>query len=233
MFETVKGVIFDLDGTLVDSMWIWTKIDTDFIRHLELDLTPEELMKDVAHFSFHETASYFKDQFTRPLSVEEIKEHWIEAAETEYATNVFLKAGAREFLEQLKRKGIKMAVATSNTRRLLSACLDFNDIAQYFDALVTTDESAAKSKSQPDVYLLAARSIGISPKDIVVFEDVPHAMRGARAAGMRVVAVKDRYSALSEIQALELADLYISDFNELLDPKSPLDARGDEAVYLS
>lgn len=215
MFDSVKGVIFDLDGTLVDSMWIWTKIDLDFIEALGLEIAPGELMKDVAHFSFHETANYFRTKFGLPQSVEEIKTLWIDAAEHEYANNVFLKAGAREFLAELRAKGIKMAVATSNTRQLLSACLDANNIRDYFDALVTTDDSLAKSKAEPDVYLLAARSMGIAPADIVVFEDVPHAMRGARAAGMRVVAVKDDHTDLSELQAAELADLCIADFTEL------------------
>lgn len=216
MFDSVKGVIFDLDGTLVDSMWIWTKIDLDFIRTLGLEITPAQLMKDVAHFSFHETASYFRDQFNISQSVEEIKTLWIDAAQHEYAHNVFLKAGARDFLNELQARSIKMAIATSNTRQLLSTCLDANDIRQYFDALVTTDDTLAKSKSQPDVYLLAARSMGVSPADIVVFEDVPHAMAGARAAGMKVVAVRDAHTDLSDLEASQLADLCIVDFTDLL-----------------
>ena len=128
MFKSIKGVIFDLDGTLVDSMWIWTKIDLDFIQALNLDTTPDEIMTNVAHFSFHETARYFRSKFKIEKSIEEIKSLWIDAAMHEYSTNVFLKAGVREFLEELYAKGIKMAVATSNTRELLSACLDANDI---------------------------------------------------------------------------------------------------------
>ena len=215
MFKSIKGVIFDLDGTLVDSMWIWTKIDLDFIQALNLDTTPDEIMTNVAHFSFHETARYFRSKFKSEKSIEEIKSLWIDAAMHEYSTNVFLKAGVREFLEELYAKGIKMAVATSNTRELLSACLDANDIWKYFDVLVTTDEASAKSKSPPDVYLLAARSLGISPSDIVVFEDVPHAMAGARSAGMRVVGVKDAYTALSDLEAAQLSDLFITDFTDL------------------
>lgn len=220
MFETIKGVIFDLDGTLVDSMWVWSKIDTELIQTLNLGITPQELMKDVAHYSFNETARYFKDTYGLRESVEEIQDIWIRAAENQYARNVPLKAGAREFLQQLKDQGVKLAIATSNTRHLLSVCLQANDIHHFFDALVTTDDTAAKSKSQPDVYLLAAESIGISPSDIVVFEDVPHAMKGARLAGMRVVAVDDIHTNLTTEEAGQLADLFIKDFTSLL--KEPL-----------
>lgn len=217
MFDKIKGVIFDLDGTLVDSMWVWSRIDEDIIKTLGLNMTPHEIMKDIAHYSFNETALYFKDQFQLSQSVEELQDLWMQTAEIEYSTNVPLKPGARDFLEQLKAKGIKLAIATSNNHHLLNICLRANDIEHYFDALVTTDDTKAKSKSEPDVYLHAAQSIGIAAKDIVVFEDVPHAMRGARSAGMKVVAVNDAHSSLSEEEALSLADLFIQDFTVLLD----------------
>lgn len=222
MFEHIKGVIFDLDGTLVDSMWVWSKIDLDIISSLDLATTPQDLMKDVAHYSFNETARFFKDTFGLAQTEEELRELWIQAAEYEYSNHVLLKPGAREFLQQLKDRGIKLAIATSNHRRLLTVCLEANDIGHFFDALVTTDDTQARTKSQPDVYLLAARSIGISPADIVVFEDVPHAMRGARSAGMRVVAVNDIHTNLTAEQAAELSELFIEDFTQLLDPQQPL-----------
>lgn len=221
MFDQIKGVIFDLDGTLVDSMWVWSRIDHEIITSLDLGITSQDLMKDVAHYSFNETALYFKEKFSLEQSVDEISNLWIGAAEAEYSRNVHLKPGARAFLDQLRAKGVKLAIATSNTRHLLTVCLEANAIGHYFDALVTTDDTQAKSKSQPDVYLLAAQSIGVSPEDIVVFEDVPHAMKGARSAGMKVVAVNDVHTHLTEEEALQLADLFIHDFTSLLDPGEP------------
>ena len=220
MFDNIKGVIFDLDGTLVDSMWVWSRIDEDLIKTLGLNIAPHEIMKEIAHYSFNETALYFKDQFQLNQSVEELQNLWMQTAEIEYSTNVPLKPGARDFLEQLKAKGIKLAVATSNNHHLLNVCLRANEIEHYFDALVTTDDTEAKSKSEPDVYLHAAQSIGIAAENIVVFEDVPHAMRGARKAGMKVVAVNDPHSSLTEEEALSLADLFIQDFTVLLDSQS-------------
>lgn len=216
MFENIKGVIFDLDGTLVDSMWVWSKIDLDFITERKLEITQHQLMKDVAHFSFSETANYFREKFELSETVEEIQDIWIEAAETEYCENVRLKPGARQFLEQLRQKGIRMAIATSNTRHLLNSCLKANEIEHYFDILVTTDETAVRTKAKPDVYLLAAKKLGITPTEIVVFEDIIHAMAGARAAGMKVVAVQDAHTTMTKEEAAALADLYISDFTDLL-----------------
>lgn len=220
MFDNIKGAIFDLDGTLVDSMWVWARIDEDIVKTLGLDIPPHEIMKDIAHYSFNETALYFKNQFQLTQSPEELQDLWMQTAEIEYSTNVSLKPGARAFLDQLKAKGVKLAVATSNNHHLLNICLKANNIEHYFDALVTTDDTEAKSKSEPDVYLYAAESIGIAAEDIVVFEDVPHAMRGARSAGMKVVAVDDAHTALTKEEALSLADLFIQDFTALLDPKT-------------
>ncbi|PKK39725.1 hypothetical protein ABB02_01066 [Clostridiaceae bacterium JG1575] len=215
MFKNIRGVIFDLDGTLVDSMWVWSKIDQDFIESRSLSITPEELMNVVAHFSFHQTAHYFKDTFSLPESVDEIKALWIDAAHREYSTSVTLKAGAREFLLRLKELGIKLALATSNNRDLLEVCLQANGILGLFDALVTTDESRAKTKAEPDVFLLAAQRIGVSPQECMVFEDVAPAMRGARAAGMRVVGIKDRHTSLPEGDEA-LAERFLEDFQSLL-----------------
>lgn len=215
MFQDTQAVIFDLDGTLVDSMWVWKKIDDDFIKDNQLNISSEELMEDVAHFSFTEVAEHFKRKYGLTQSVAEIKAGWQQAAEREYSSNVYLKAGAKHFLERLKEKGIRLAVATSNSRHLLTICLVANGILDYFDALVTTDETQAKSKSEPDVYLLAADKLGVAPENCVVFEDIPHAMRGAKRAGMRVVAVSDAHTATIPEELEEICELLIEDFTAL------------------
>ncbi len=212
MLDSIKGVIFDLDGTLVDSMWVWVKIDMDFIKERNLTIPHEELMKDVAHCSFSQTAEYFRTRFGMTESTEEIMEIWNKMAEKEYGTNVFLKPGAKDFLDDLKKRGIKLALATSNSRHLLTTCLSANGITEYFDVLVTTDESTARTKSEPDVFLLAAERMGVDPKDIFVFEDVSHSMVGAKKAGMRVIGIKDKYSATREEDVEDLCELFIEDF---------------------
>lgn len=217
MLESIKGVIFDLDGTLVDSMWVWAKIDMDFVNSRNLDVPYEDIMADVAHCSFSETAVYFKEKFGLTESVEEIMEIWNRQAEEEYGKNVFLKKGAKEFLTDLKRKGIKLALATSNSRHLLNICLTANGIIDYFDVLVTTDESMSKSKREPDVFLLAASRMGVEPKDIVVFEDVSHSMVGAKKAGMRVIGIRDKYTGTKDEDVKDLCELFLEDFTSFMD----------------
>lgn len=212
MFKDTEGVIFDLDGTLVDSMWIWSKIDLDFINERNLSITPEELMGAVAHFSFLETAQYFKDRFNLPETKHEIAQIWLGMAVKEYGENVKLKKGVREFLELLKNKGIKMGVASSNSKDLVLTCLKANYIEEYFNVVVTTDEAGASSKSDPDVYLYAADKMGIKPEKSVVFEDVLHAMKGAKKAGMKVIGIRDIHSGAPETDILNVCELYLNDF---------------------
>lgn len=215
MFNEIKGVIFDMDGTLIDSMWVWRKIDEDFIQEKGIDLLPEELMGKIAHLSFHETAEFFKREFTLPESVEDIKNHWNTMAKYEYTHNVSLKEYALELLETLKMKGIKMAIATSSSKELLEETIQSKGIAQFFDTIVTTD-MAGKTKIEPDVYLLAAQNLGLKPQEIAVFEDIPAAMIGAKKAGMLVFGVHDKFSEDKMDEILGTCHHYIHHFGELL-----------------
>lgn len=214
MLDNINGAIFDLDGTLIDSMDIWAKIDMDYLNAHNISM-PGDLRDAVEHLSFEETASYFKKRFNLPYSEKEIQDQWFTMALEEYSRNIKLKPGVRKLLELLKRRNIKIALATSNCTPLIYACLKPKGLLNYFDVITTTSE-VSKGKSFPDIYLHTAKKLGISPENCIVFEDILPAIKGAKKAGMKVVAIFDTFSESQKLEIESIADKYIKDFNELL-----------------
>lgn len=215
MFDHKKAVIFDLDGTLVDSMWMWNAIDVEFLARYGLEC-PEDLQGAIQGMSFSETAVYFNKRFSLGDSPEQIKEAWVEMSIDKYRKEVPLKPGAREFLDYVKSLGLAAGIATSNGRAMVDAVLDALDIGGYFKAVVTACEVAA-GKPAPDIYLDVARRLHVEPADCVVFEDIPEGIMAGRRAGMAVIAVEDAFSMDLILEKKRLADGYIKDYYELLD----------------
>lgn len=213
MMKNIKAAIFDMDGTIVDSMWVWEQIDFEYLAKHNIKASPL-LKHDIAHLSFDEVAVYFKNIFNLPYTTEEIKNHWNEMAFDKYTTSVKLKPGVRSFLKVLKAKGIKIALATSNNTLLLEACLKANGVYEYFDSITLTDE-VSRGKDFPDVYLLAAEKLKVNPNECIVFEDILPAVKGAKAAGMTVVGVYDEHSKDTHEDMKILADRFINEYNEI------------------
>jgi len=214
MLNDIKGAIFDLDGTLVDSMWVWSQIDIDYLKMKGYPM-PENLRSEISHLSLSQTAVYFKEKFNIDDSIEKISNDWHNMAFNHYSNNVKLKLGVKDFLNSLKSFEIKIALATSNSIPLLEACLKNNGIYDYFDSITTTDE-VSTGKNCPDVYLLAANKLGVNPKDCLVFEDILPAVQGAKAANMKVIAVEDNECVDSKEDLIKYADKYINSFLDLL-----------------
>ncbi|WP_195980026.1 HAD family hydrolase [Clostridium butyricum] len=214
MLENIKGAIFDLDGTLVDSMWVWSKIDIDYLESKGHAL-PENLNSEICHLSFTQTANYFKERFSLSDSIDTILKDWNNMAYNHYSENVKLKDGVKEFLDKLKQNNIKIALATSNSAPLLEACLKNNGIYDYFDSITTTDE-VSNEKNCPDVYLLAAKKLNVNPKNCIVFEDILPAIKGAKAADMTVIAVSDKHSLNDLDEIINHSDKYINSYFELI-----------------
>lgn len=212
MLNNIKAAIFDLDGTLVNSMWVWDKINDDMFKELNMK-KPENFRQEINHLSFKETAIYFKNKYSPNSTVEGLMKSWNDNSYNYYANEVLLKDGAKEFLEKLKENNIKIGLATSNSTTLLEATLKNNGIYNLFDAITTTGE-VSRGKNFPDVYLLAAEKLSVNPCECIVFEDILAAAQGAKAAGMKVIAVHDNNEDEEELR--EFADKYINDFTELL-----------------
>lgn len=212
--NNIKAVIFDLDGTLIDSMGIWAQIDKEYLGSFGYSV-PENLQEEITHLTLTETAIYFKNNFAIDNEVDEIISTWHNMAFHHYSNTIKLKEGVIPYLNSLKEKGIKIALATSNSNQLLEATLKNNNIYQYFDAITTTEE-VKKSKDNPDIYLLSAKKLNIEPENCLVFEDIVQAVKGAKLAGMKVYSIYDKASENQKDALLELSDRYILSFNELL-----------------
>lgn len=217
MLENIKAVIFDLDGTLVDSMWMWKSIDVEYLGRKGIAV-PEDIQafqEELEGMGFTETAVFFKNRFQIEDSLEEIKKTWIFMAEEKYCNEVPLKAGVRGFLEELRNRNIRIGISSSNSRELIQVVLKAHAIAEYFDCITTCCE-VPNSKPAPDVYLKTAEGLQVEPKDCLVFEDVPMGIMAGKNAGMQVCAVEDAYSKRQEAEKRRLADYYIEDYYEVL-----------------
>ena len=140
---------------------------------------------------------------------------WNTMAYNHYKNNVKLKPGALQYLLNLKNKGIKIGLATSNSMNLLTVTLKSNNAFELFDSITITDE-VKKSKSNPDIYLLAAKKLNVDPSECMVFEDIIAAARGAKLAGMKVTGVFDEHSKHQTDILKEECDNYIYNYEDLI-----------------
>lgn len=211
--DKVGGVIFDMDGTLIDSMWLWMEIDVEFLGRYGIPYV-EGLQQKIEGKSFKETAIYFKEEFKIPETIEYMMDEWNHMAYDKYNNEVFLKEGVYDFLLKLKKENIPIGIATSNSRILVNTVLKRLNVIDFFDAIVTADE-VENGKPAPDVYLAGAKALGANPKDCLVFEDILKGVMAGKAAGMKVCAVYDEYAAYVD-EMKDLSDYYIHSFKELL-----------------
>lgn len=210
----VKAVLFDLDGTLVDSMLMWKEIDVEYLNRYHIPV-PKTLQQDIEGMSMYQTAVYFKETFQIPETLEHIQAAWNDMAYYKYTHEVPLKPYVREYLEMLKSRRIPCGIATSNSRVLTEAILKSHGIDSYFSVMVTGDE-VTQGKPHPQVYLEAAKKLGVSPEECLVFEDIPFGIMAGKNAGMTVYAVEDTYSMKDLEEKMNLADAYIKSYEELL-----------------
>ena len=216
MWREKKGAIFDMDGTLMDSLGIWRDIDIAYLGRFGIEM-PDGFQADLGGKSMHELAVYIRDRFGLPDSPEKMMADWNEMAFEFYRTEAKLKPGALDLLNSMKERGMKVGIATSNSHELTKEALRANGIEEMFDT-VRTSREVPNGKPAPDIYLSVAREWGIDPSDIIVFEDIPDGILSGRSAGMEVIGVDDLYAHQTgqAERVRELADRVITDFTELL-----------------
>lgn len=214
MLKEIDALLFDLDGTLVDSMWIWTEIDRQYLGRFGL-VPPTDLSAQIEGRGFTETAHYFKERFGLPDAVETIKSDWNKLAWQQYTTQVWLKPGVGKLLQTARQKGLKMGIATSNSVELVEKIAEVHHLQDYF-TVIRTSCDAKRGKPAPDLYLMVAEELRVRPERCLVFEDIIPGIKAGKAAGMRVCGVEDEYSAAQREEKIRLSDYYIYHYDEVL-----------------
>ncbi len=207
------GIIFDLDGTLIDSMTVWEKADFELLKRY--GFSPDrEYREKIVRLNFSEGVEFILEKYDIKKSFNDIKQELWEIVYDEYDKNMDLKEGVFELISSLKQRNKKIALATSSIKEMCEACLKRNNIYDMFDAVVFSEE-VGKNKTNPDVFLEAAKRICVNPKNCIVFEDAPHAVIGAKKAGMKVIGVYDEFFKANVSEMKSLCDRYIYSMSEI------------------
>ena len=210
----IKGVIFDLDGTLLDSTWVWKQVDQEFLGKYGYEV-PEDYSDAIKAMGFEQVAHYTIDRFALPLSAEEVMAEWNTMAIRAYSEKVKLRQGTRELLLWLQEQGIPAGVATSNTAMLFEPCLRHNGIYGLFHSF-TEGSEVDRGKEFPDIYIKAAEKLGCEPSSCVVFEDIIQALQGAGSGGFLTVGVRETSWGYREEEFRSFCDHMITEISDAI-----------------
>ena len=215
----LQSAIFDMDGTLLDSMPIWRDLGATMLRDLGIRPGPE-LEEKLKTLSLRDGVAYCKAYYHLPQTEDELVERVFGRIQKFYCESVETKPGVKKFLSLLKMEGVWMYVATATDRPLAEAALRHAGIDQYFRGMITSKEVGVGKGESPEIYERAMRRLQSNKKDTVVFEDAFHAIRTAKAAGFRVAAVYDAAEEENQPAIRQLADYYIRSCEEMFETQS-------------
>lgn len=211
----IKAAIFDLDGTLIDSMGIWRRLLPHFLEERGLT-APDDILKTVSFMTLSQSSAYVAGLFPQlRMTGKEVYDAWMAAVYGEYAGKIGLKPGALEILQKLRENGIKIGVATACSKILAEACLKNNDVRSMIDT-VTYAEDVGCGKDSPKIYLECLKRLGCEPNEAILFEDILMAIRTAGLIGLRTIIVEDENAVIDREELKKTAYKYITDFRELL-----------------
>lgn len=209
----IKGAIFDLDGTLIDSMPIWQNLSFDFLTSLGVTPKPD-LREKVSAMFLRESSEYTIKEYNLNCSVEDVLKYMYEQINDFYFNRVPPKADAFEFLKKLKANGVKMCVATATERSLASAALKLNGMLDFFDEIFTCSDIGL-NKQDPKIFELTLEALGTKKEETFVFEDAAHAVKTANKAGFPVIAIFDEAAAKEKDEISKFSQKYIHNYCEL------------------
>lgn len=209
----IKAAIFDMDGTLLDSMYVWNSIGSDYL--LERGITPhEDINKKFLKLSLLQAAEYYISEYGITDSIEKIVTDINHSVENKYMTEVKPRTGIMTTLENFKNRGVKMCVATATDRYMVEAALKRNNMLDFFECILTCTEEGC-DKNVPDIYEKGSRILGAANNsEAMVFEDAPHAVVTAKKAGFIVGGIFDKSYKDFQKEIMEYSDFYLQSFDE-------------------
>lgn len=214
--KNIKAVIFDMDGTLIDSTGIWGQIDVDFFKKRGFNEVPKEYNELIVHCGLQKGAEMTIERYGfKNDTVEGIIKEWTDASIYQYSNKIPLKPHAKELLEYFKNKGLKIALATANDKNLYEPCLKRLGVDSYFDIVVDVN-MVNEGKSSPKIFNYVSEKLNVLPNETLVFEDSLMGLKTAKNAGYITIGVDDALSQKAESSKKENCILYIYDFNEIL-----------------
>lgn len=208
----IRGAIFDVDGTLLDSMSAWDTIGEAYLRSIGHE--PEEDLNEVfRNMSLCQAARYYQTRYGVTLSIDEIMAGVNTMLERYYRSEARLKPGVAELLEQLRGSGVKMCIATATDRELVEAALERCGVLSCFGEIFTCNE-VGHGKDEPYIFETALRFLGTSKAETIVFDDALYAVRTAKETGFPVAAVYDSHEKAQD-KIRTLADIYLEELTQL------------------
>jgi HAD superfamily hydrolase (TIGR01509 family) len=205
-----KYAIFDMDGTLIESMGFWKNLAPEYLAQKGIDPIPADLPARIKTMTMSESAALFRQEFG--LTGDPAAE-MNAIMEDHYRNDIPLKSGVREYLENLHRQGVRMCVASATAEHLMESCLTQLGVRNYFNFLLSC-ETVGAGKRSPLVYQEAARRLGAVPGDIAVYEDALYAVQTAKAAGFYVLGIYDDGAAGNWETIAKVADEIIINWEE-------------------
>ena len=214
MTQSLRAVIFDLDGVLADSEPWWNEIDAQLLREYGTDYHGE-YHREVLGVSYRLAVEFYKEKFNISMSTEEMMKRRGEIAAEFFANRVDLFPSAKTVLKELRRMNppLRLGLATSSVSASARPFLDRHQITEFFDLIITGDE-IERGKPKPAIYLRAAEKLGVSANECLVIEDSLSGIAAAKAANMRVAAIPDR-RFVDPREYEEEADYVLSDLSEI------------------